>query len=344
MLKKLAIILIVILMLLPGSLSAQGDTLRAWNALSQEDGDVLSLAAEHFGDSSGAAVDLQYVDPPYLLDSAMSASGAGPDVIITSNRSADALMESGLIAPVGGRGFFLSDLLNGLPAMVQQRCGDESIENCLWPGVSFPLPLTVPDRSSVSRTLDWLCVSSDWLPSCSGNALPGVPLSWNFSILLFDTGWLAQNGLDLPTTQDSVTEVRSQYGLGVVQAERNFLPAAGDLSPDTIYQIDSALLSDDPEGVMTSLVSFYQAGYAAVFIVGIDSAYVSASTSNRDLAGQFASYLGSNLDVKAALLDSSQRLPALTSAELTNWGLDSKVGNVTLQALTLLVGYAGVAY
>jgi len=336
--RKLPIILIVITLLLPGSISAQSSTLGVWNALSQADSRVLSRAADRFG----AAVEVQYVDPPYLLDSTMSASGGGPDVIVANNRAADALMEAGLLASVGRRDLFLTDLLDQLPALLQQRCGDESLDNCL--GASSALSsFAVPDRANVRLTRDWLCVSSDWLPSCSGGALPGVPVSWGFSIMLFDTGWLAQNGLDLPTTLDSVTEMRSQYGLSVVQAEKNFIPLAGDLSPDTIYQVDSTLLAEDPDGVLTSLVSFHQAGYAAVVVIEIDSAYVSASAPNPDLAGQFASFLGDDLDAKAGLLDSSQRLPAFTAAELTQWGLDSHEADVTLQALIVLVTYASLA-
>jgi ABC-type glycerol-3-phosphate transport system substrate-binding protein len=336
--KKMAIILIVIALLLPGSISAQGNSLGVWNALSQDDSSVLARAADRFG----AAVDLQYVDPPYLLDSTMSASGAGPDVIVAGNRAADPLMESGLLASVRTRDFFLSDLLGDLPSMIQQRCGDEPLERCFSGGGAMSA-FTVPDRASISHTLDWLCVSSDWLPLCSGTALPGVPVSWSFSILLFDTGWLAQNGLDLPTTLDSVTEMRSQYGLSVTQADKNFLPSAGELSPDTIYQVDSTLLSEDPEGMMASLVSFHQAGYAAVVVIGIDSAYVSASAAQPDLAAQFASFLGSDLDVKVGLLSSSQRLPAFSAADLSGWGLDSNEADVTLMALILLTTYAGLA-
>lgn len=349
--KKLTIILLLLSLLplpvLSARVSAQG-SLSVWNSLSTDDGGVISDAANRFQTSSGTAVELQTVATSRLLDQARTVTQSGaavPDVVITDNQTADPLITAQFLASMGSSGFFLQDLLNNLPEMLKERCGNTPVETCLWPQGAAGMPIITPDQNTINHTLDWLCVSTDWLPSCkSGSPLAGVPVSWNFTILLFNTQWLSQNNLSLPTTVDTAQQIRSQYGLNITKAQRGDVPMAGSLSPDTIYQVDSAMLVQYPAEVMASLASFYQAGYTALVTVNIDSAYLSAKTPNADLAKKFAVFLGGDPDTKVNLLKSSQRLPAFDSREVSKQGIKSDESLITLQALTLLVTYAGMAY
>jgi hypothetical protein len=251
------------------------------------------------------------------------------------------LFDYGMISPVSGGEFFLLSLLADLPDLFAERCPDESVQSCLWPGASSALPLETPQDHHVDYLLTWLCQSAETLPQCSGAAWPGVPVSWGFTILLFNADWLAQNGIETPYNLETARDVRNQYKMNFVEADRGFLPSAGDLSPDEIYVVDAALLVDDPDGVMDSLTSFFQAGYVPVFSLTIDSAYVGAFAANPGAAAQYAFALDDPA-IKSELFDRSDRLPAFYGGDVWNVGVNSDEGEALLRALTLLIAYAAL--
>jgi hypothetical protein len=328
-------------LVLPVAVSAQ-DTLIVWNVLSPDDSRVLIQA----GDRAGVSVTLQEVESTLLLDAAFTADQGGapaPDVIVADQLTASTLFDYGMITSMGGSEFFLSDLVDSLPDLLAERCQDEALDLCLWPGASVVLPLQSPDDKALAALRGWVCQSAEALPHCSGNLEPGVPVSWGFTLLLFNFDWMAQNGVEIPYNLDTALEVRGQWKMSFVEATRRFLPSAGDLSPDEIYTVSSALLVEDPDGVMTSLASFFQAGYVPVLSLTIDSAYVGASASNPSAAVQYAQALNDPA-AKTDLFFSSQRLPAFFSNEVRNAGVNSQEGEATLRALILLATYAAQIY
>ena len=110
-----------------------------------------------------------------------------------------------------------------------------------------------------------------------------------------------------------------------------------------MYLIPSALIVEDPNGVMRSMGSFYEAGYVAVIDMRVDAAYVTADSANADQAGDFVTFLQGSADTQAALVDSSQRFPAFDADTLSAWR-DTPAGLATTQALVTLTTYAALAY
>jgi len=347
--RKLALIVVVLSLLpLSSTVSGQGETLHLWVSLPAESTAVLIDAASAFQNQTGVTVDIETLDQPYLLQTVQSTTQSGgttPDAIVTNSALVDPLLQFNLIAQGGSPGrFFLTDLLNNLPKLVDQRCQDTALEDCLWSGVSPTLPLPIPDDEAIKRTLDWLCEGTPWLPFCPDGSLAGLPVSWGFTIYLLDAQWLAQNGQKPPTAAQDVLDIRSQFGLDFVQAEKGDIRTVDRAGSPPVYVLSSALLADDPGAVMRSLASFHEAGYVPVLALDLDGIYISASSSNRQLAQQFAQFVSGDADLKAGLLDSAQRLPVYTADDLLKTGVDSDAALVTFRALTLLTAYAGLAY
>lgn len=346
---KLAI-LVVVLSLLPlsSTVSAQGPVLQIWLSLPSESAAVLTDAANAFQSQTGVTVQITTVDQPLLLQNVQTTIKAGdtaPDIIVANSSLADALQQFQLVAQVGSSGtFFLSDLLDNLPELLSQRCQDTALADCLWSGVSPTLPLTVPDSAAIKRASDWLCQGTTLLPFCPKGSLPGLPISWGFTIYLLDTQWLAQNGLQPPATAQDVLDIRGKFGLDLVRARQGSILTADQAGSPPIYVMSSALLADDPEAVMRSLASFHAAGYVPVVDIDVDSAYVGASSPNPDLARQFAEFVSGDPDTQAGLLKSAQRLPVYSADDVLKLGTDSDEALITLRALTLLTTYAGMSY
>jgi hypothetical protein len=103
------------------------------------------------------------------------------------------------------------------------------------------------------------------------------------------------------------------------------------------------LIVEDPNGVMRSLGSFADAGYAAVLGMRVDAAYVSPSAANPDLARAFVDFLARDVTLKIDLVGSSQRFPAFDADNLRERG-DSAAGTAVYQALVTLVAYANQLY
>jgi ABC-type glycerol-3-phosphate transport system substrate-binding protein len=347
--NKLTIIVVVLSLLpLSSTVSAQGLVLQIWLALPSESADVLTQAATTFQRQTGVTVQVKTVDQPLLLQNLQTTIKAGdtaPDIIVANSSLAEAMQQYQLVAQVGSSGtFFLSDLLDNLPKLLSQRCKDSALEDCLWSGVSPTLPLTVPDSAAIKRASDWLCGGTTWLPFCPKGSLPGLPISWGFTIYLLDTQWLAQNGLQPPTTAQDVLDIRGKFGLDLVRAQKGSILTANQAGSPPIYVMSSALLADDPEAVMRSLASFQGAGYVPVVDIDVDSVYIGASAANPDLAQKFAEFVSGDSDTQAAFLKSAQRLPVYSADDVLKIGIDSDEALLTLRALTLLTTYAGLAY
>jgi ABC-type glycerol-3-phosphate transport system substrate-binding protein len=313
-----------------------------WHALSREDTGVIADVADAFSAASGIPVEVHFVEPTVLYESAASAlaSGEGPDVIIADNSLVEPLLDNSLIAPMRGSGdFFLASLLDNLPPLVEARCGDDSVTDCLWPGVSPVLPVPVPDETLAEHTADWLCESSDWLPFCRGGGIAGVPLSWWYNLYLLDVSWSVQQGFEPPTDAKGVLELRSDYGLTFVEAREGSIPTVQDADFPPVYVIGSPLMVDEPDDTMRSMASFLEAGYTAVPDLHVDVAYISAGAHNPDAAQQFVDFLQGNPDTQIALMDSSQRLPAF-GADALRRHIDTEAGLATLQAVNTLAGVA----
>jgi ABC-type glycerol-3-phosphate transport system substrate-binding protein len=348
--NKLAIIVVVLSLLpLSSTVAAQeGQTLQVWVSLPPESAAVLNDAAKAFEAQTGVNVVVKPLDQPVLLQTVQTTIKSGetvPDVIIASSSLAGPLLQSNLITQGGSSGtFFLADLLDGLPKLLDQRCSDTALANCLWSGVSPTLPLSTPDAAAIERTSKWLCEGSAWLPFCPKGSLPGLPISWGFTLYLLNAQWLAQNGLEPPTTAQGVLDIRGKFGLDLIQAEKGSIQTVSQAGSPSVYVLSSALLVDDPGAVMRSLASFQDAGYVPVLDIDVDTAYISASSPNLDLAQQFVQFVSGDADFMAGLLDSAQRLPVYTADEVVKIGIDSDAALTTLRALTLLTTYAGLAY
>jgi hypothetical protein len=343
--KRLVFVVMLIgLLPLPSMATAQDKQVIVWHALSPDDTDVLTQAADAFQEQTGASVVLRYVQPPLLFETVAGSRSGGPDVLIADNSIMEPLLAASQVVPVrDDRTFFLEDLLNNLPALVEDRCTDASVGSCLWPRVSPVLPVPTLDQDTLARTTDWLCASAAWLPFCKGGSLPGVPVSWGFNVYLLNVSWMAQQGVEPPLTAQGVQDMRSEFGLNFVEAQPGDIPTAQGADMPPVYVIASTLIAEDPNGVMRSMGSFYEAGYSAVLEMHVDAAYVSAASQDPTLAGDFVSFLQADADMQAALLDSSQRLPAF-DAKTLDAQRDTPAGLATLQALVTLTTYAALAY
>ena len=345
--KLLLVIMLMGLLSLPALAAAQSERIVVWHALTEDDTAVLVQAADAFQEQTGVTVEFRYVQPTLLYETVASAAqsrGTGPDVIIADNSIMAPLIDKDLITPSQDGGtFFLADLLKNLPALVDERCTDIGIMSCLWPRVSPALPVPALDDTVVSLTPDWLCESSGWLPFCRDGGLSGVAISWGFNVYLMNTAWTAQQGIEPPTSAEAIQQMRSDYGLNIVEAKSGDIPTASAADSPPVYLIPSTLIAEDPNGVMRSMGSFYEAGYSALIEMHIDAAYLAAASANAAQAGDFIAFLQSDADAQAALLDSSQRLPAF-DADTLSGQVDTPAGLATIQALVTLATYAALAY
>lgn len=343
---RIIILALIVLGLALPSAQAQG-RVAVWSALDPDTSGAVANSVNSFGELTGAVVELQLVEEQALFDIVAKAagSGQGPDLILAEQQAAGPLVEGGLIVPVSDRQSqsFLNDLLNGADDVIAARCGDQNPQECVW-GTSSSLPVMMPGRATAETTMDWICSAADWMSDCRGSSLTGLPVAWGFSIYLMNTQWLAEQGLEPPTTSQGVDEVRSSYGLDFAEAEPGFLPAAGDVPGDAIYVVDSSLLTQDAQGVLQSVASFFEAGYTPVLNLEIDSAYVSSSSADVDLAQQAGRFMAEDSTLKLALFDGVRRLPTFSPNLLIEHGIDSDATRVTLQALSLLTTFAALAY
>ena len=345
--RILIILVIVGLAVLPAASTLAQEPLRVWHAMGSDSGAVLADAVADFGAQAGVPVEVQAVDPPLLFETTMksAAGGNGPDALIAGDAAAAGLIENAALASVDTSGpFYLKDLLSNLPDLIDQRCGNQAVIDCLWPGATTALPIATPDAKSVQRALDWLCENPDRLPFCPGGTQPGAPLTWGFTIYLFNGDWLAENGLEPPVNVKAALALRSDYTLSFAQASANRVPQAGDVAPNVIVTIPSTVFATQPETVLRSLGSFFDAGYVAVVGVETGSVYVLSGANNAAQASAFARFMAGNGEVKAALLSNAGLLPAFTSGDLADWGLKTDEARAVLGGLVLLVTYAQLAY
>lgn len=327
---------------------AQGGELRVWSALAEEDAAVIESAARTFAGELGVRADVRIVEAPYLLQAviaARDAGEAGPDVLFAPTDVAEPLLENALILPRPSRGeFFLAVLLEALPTLLNDACGERPPDGCLWEPVNPALPPAQFDERGIARTVGWVCESVPELPMCGGEALAGQPVTWGYQIFLLNRQWLAERGLEPPVLLDDVLAIRSEFGLDLLLAEPGALPMPGDVSPMTIVVLSSAVLVQQPVETLRSMGSFFAADYAPVLGLTFDTLYVGAGSANPDLAGEFARVAAQESAFKAELLHSSGRLPAFTVDELRQWGLDRPEARAVLQALAVLAIYAQTAY
>ncbi len=190
----------------------------------------------------------------------------------------------------------------------------------------------------------WLCDSAPGLPGCKGGELPAVPIVWSFQITLLNRQWLAEHGLEPPQLFDDVLALRSEFGLQVVRAERDFLPLPGNVAPDAMVAFPSTVLVERPQEALESLGAFFQADYAPVLSLSLHSLYRIAGSPQPDLAADFANATARNTPVKMELLDSAGLLPALAPNALREWGLDRSETRAVLGVLVVLTSYAQTIY
>jgi hypothetical protein len=316
-------------------------TLVVWYTI-EDIGPVLDrVGADFAAEFPAADVVAEYVRPQQLFDSMARAGGSGPDVILASSSDIGPLVDRELVVSGGAtQAFFLADVLDRLPDLIDAACPDADVADCLWPRVSPTLDVTLPDARLMTRTEGWLCSSADWMPVCSGDALPGQPLSWWFNIYLISDDWLAENGLVLPLDVTGIDELRSEYGLDYVQAQDGRLPLADNANASTIYVFSSTLLVDDPLGVMRSMGSFNAVGYLPVLELGVDSLFISVDSAEPGLAQEYVEFIAAQSDIPADLMTEAQRLPALDAAAIRTLGFDSPGSLATLRAVTTLSAYA----
>ncbi|MEW6580772.1 MAG: hypothetical protein AB1435_16480 [Chloroflexota bacterium] len=327
---------------------AQAGELRVWSALAEEDAAVIESATRAFADQVGGRAVIRIVEAPYLLQAVVAARDAGepgPDVIFVPTDVAEPLLENALILPRPARGdFFLAALLEALPDLINDACGERPLDGCLWEPVNPALPAAQFDERAMGRTVGWVCESAPGLPMCDGDPLPGQPVTWGYQIFLLNRQWLAERGLEPPVLLDDVFAIRSEFGLDVLRAQPDALPLAGDVPPTTIVVISSAVLAQQPVEALRSMGSFFAADYAPVLGLTFDTLYVAAGSADPDLAGEFVRVAAQESAFKAELLHSSGRLPAFTVDELRRWGIDEPETRAVLQALAVLAAYAQTAY
>jgi hypothetical protein len=342
--KKIVIIAVCVgLLALSVPAAAQDRPLLIWQALAPEDSDGLVAAADAFG---LGAFEVVYIEPPLLYDqlAAASAAGEGPDIIVADNDAMQPLIDMGLIEPLPfGDPFFLGDLLNNWPGLAAQYCGDGDLASCLWPDVFPILPLAGADDQAAERAADWMCASSEWLAFCRGGQNVGVPISWGFNLYLMNGSWLAENGLGLPGSADGLQELRGEFGLAFVTAERGFIPLADEADYPPVYLMPSGVIAEDPDGVMRSLGSFFEAGYAPVLEMRVDAAYLSSAAPNADLAREFVVFMRDSGIAQTQMMESSQRFPAFGADGMMPL-MGDETGAAVLRGLALLTSYAAQAY
>ncbi len=327
---------------------AQAGELHVWSALAEEDAGVIEGATRAFAGELGVRADVRIVEAPYLLQAVVTARSAGepgPDVIFAPTDVGEPLLENDLILPRPSRGeFFLAALLEMLPDLLNDACGERPPEGCLWEPVNPALPPAQFDERGIARTIGWVCESAPDLPMCGGDPLAGQPVTWGYQIFLLNRQWLAERGLEPPVLLDDVLAIRSEFGLDILPAQPEALPLPGDVPPTTIVVISSAVLVQQPVETLRSMGSFFAADYAPVLGLTFDTLYVGAGSADPDLAGEFVRVAAQDSTFKAELLHSSGRLPAFTVDELRRWGLDEPEARAVLQALAVLAAYAQTVY
>lgn len=333
---------LISLLVLPIAASAQNSPFRVWQTFSGEDTAAIRAAVSDFAPQSGA-MELVYVDGPFLLDAIQQALSAGnpPDVIFASNSNATPLIQSDLLSTAAGSSpFFLEDLLAAFPDLAVEMCGKEALESCLWTDARLTFPLVIPQARTVSLATSGLCKASPWLPFCSKTALAMAPLGWDFILYLINTEWLAANGIERPVTVDDVLDLRSEYAIRFMTAQPDAIPMVDEAKYPPVYVLPSTLLRDDPGAVMDSLATFYQADYMPVIGLNIYGAYITADAEHPDAANDLARALANDADTKLALMDDAGRVPALNAGELAALDPDDPIVLYTLQTLALLTTYA----
>jgi hypothetical protein len=308
-------------------------------------GPVMDQVSTEFEEEFGVLVDVQFVRPQQLFDAMSKASGGGPDVILSSSDDIGPLVDNDLV--MTGRldsSFFLADVLDALPDLMDDACPETDIASCLWPRVSPTLTISPPDASQISRTESWLCRSADWMPMCSDGNLPGQPLSWWFNIYLISDKWLAENGLLVPVDVSGIDELRTEYGLNYERVKEGSLPSGESADDTTVYIFPSTLLIDDPQGMMRSLGSFETAGYLPVLEIGIDSLFISATSSDPALAQEYIEFVAAHPDAKLDMMAEAKVLPALDATAMRAFGLDSPGTRAVLRAVITLSAYTQLVY
>lgn len=348
--RKLIITLVIVLSVvtaaLPvGSMVAAQDesSLVIWHTLTPEaEGAVEDAIRAYEQQQPGVVVQLETMPSQVLFDEVNKAqqAGGGPDVILTGSDSLATLLKSGLIEPQSERrAFFLSALLDAMPDLLVAECDPNPVNDCLWPRLSPELVTTELDSRMLDRTWNWLCGAAEWMVPCEGSSWPGAPISWWFNIYLINETWLAENGLDVPSNVETLDDMRGAYGLDYVWARQGSIPLAEDARANAIYVMPSALISSDPNGLMSAMDNFNQAGYMPVLELGIDGAYVSATAANPAQAADFVTFLNAQPVLKADIAAAKESLPAVGPAELP---VLSDSGD-TLRAVLTLISYSAVA-
>ena len=298
--RKLIIPLVIVLSVIgaalpTGSAVVAQEPLLVWHTISSDADGALARVASAYEQQTGVPVTLEFMREQVLFEAvaAARASGAGgPDVVITGNPSLVNLLDGDLINVQSGRGtFFLSALIDGMPDLLEAECGSTDVATeCLWPRVGPALVTADLERATLGRAWNWICGAADWMVPCDGGNWPGAAVSWSYNIYLINETWLAENGLDVPFDVEEINDVRRDYGLEYVWAETGSIPLAQDAQPNAVYVMPSALITDDPNGMMRAMDSFYQAGYLPVVELGIDGAYVSVTASDAAQAANFVTF------------------------------------------------------
>jgi hypothetical protein len=346
--KLVVTVLVLSIFPLGHGVSSQAAELRVWAVLGEDDVAVVEGAVGAFASNAGVQPVVRVLEAPYLLQAVVAARDAGepgPDVIFAPTDVAEPLLENALIRPTPAQGpFFLEALLEALPGLLDEACGDRPLDECLWEPVAPSLPAGRPDERSMARAAAWVCESAPGLPMCKGDPLPGQPVTWGYQIFLFNQQWLAERGLEPPVLVDDAFAIRSKFGLDVLRPTADELPLAEDVPQGTIVVISSAALTERPQETLRTLGSFFAAGYVPVLGLTFDTMFVAAGSANPDLAEQFARTAAQDSALKAGLTRSSGRLPVFVPEDLLRQGLDEPETRAVLQALAVLAAYAQIAY
>ncbi len=347
--KQLVFTVLIALLVLPAGASAQGDTFLVWQALSSESAINADVQAE-IGSFTGGA-EVLFMDAPILLESLLTASqgGSGPDLILASNNEAAPLRQSRLLDETAMQGgFFLEDLLDTFPKLLESACRDDVLEDCLWPDAADALPLEDPQPRVISLATSTLCEASPWLPLCGGGMLTMAPVGWSFDLFLIDSEWMAENGIDDPVNADQVLDLRRQYAIRILAARPGSIPDVYEADFPAVFALSSTLLLDDPDAVMESLVTYYDEDYLPVISLNVYGLYVSGTATDNNVARTVAQDMARSRDAKIAMLSSTDLVPALAPDELLSLNpgnpADAEIIRYTLQSLALLTTFAALAY
>ncbi len=335
--------LIMVLLLAAPAMAQDSKSILVWYTI-DDIGPVINRVSADFQAATGVTVTVQYVRPQQLYDS-IAKTGGGPDVILTSSDDVGPLIDNNLVASSSAvPDFFLSDVLDALPALIEAACPEPGVAECLWPRTSPTLNVGQPDERLITRTESWLCSSADWMPMCPKGDRAGVPLGWWFNIYLISDAWLAENGFVVPADVTGIDELRSEYGLDYVWADEGSLPLAEQADSSAVTIFPSTLVVEDPQGLMRSMGSFDQAGYLPVLELGIDSLFISAGSVNPALAQDYVDFVAGRADVKAALMDEASLLPAVDVNALQASGLNTPESLAMLRAVVTLTAYSQLVY